>query len=152
MPNSNKVKGDRAERAAMATCIRLGFPWTEKTRAGYTRDHGDLHLETVHGRNGGPAVIAQVKDDRTIRWPVWLGELAEQVRNAKADHGFLIVKRPGLSERNADQWLAVTTLADHLLLLRAAGYGTALTEDESVRLADALAVSRDKPPGEGEIR
>ena len=152
MTSANKKKGDNAERAAMAACIRGGFPWTERTRAGYTRDYGDLHLETIHGRNGGPAIIAQVKDARVLRWIEWLGELAAQIRDAKADHGFLIVKRPGLSAENADQWLAVTTLADHLLLCRAAGYGSKLTEVESQRLADALAVSRAEPAGEGEIR
>lgn len=114
MSNPNKAKGDRAERTGRDYLRAHGFPGTERTRAGYTRDAGDLHLS--------PGVIAQVKDCRTLRWREWLAELAEQALEAQADIGLLIVKRPGMGDPG--QWLAVTTVERMTELLRGAGYGT----------------------------
>ncbi|MDP9144407.1 MAG: hypothetical protein M3N43_06885 [Actinomycetota bacterium] len=124
MTNANKRKGDWAELAVQKTLQRLGFPWTEKTRAGYARDHGDLHLCP------GPAAIAQVKNVRTPHWSEWLEQLAEQKTNAGADVAFLVWKRAGLGETRAGEWLAVMTLAEMTDLLRRAGYGETWTETE----------------------
>ena len=124
MTNTNKRKGDWAEAVVQKTLQRLGFPWTEKTRAGYARDHGDLHL--VPGR----LVVAQVKNVRTPIWSEWLTQLAEQVSNAGAQVGFLVWKRPGVGEARASEWLAVMTLEDMTVLLRRAGYGTPYDETE----------------------
>jgi hypothetical protein len=110
-----KIKGDWAE-VTVRNFLRLcGFPWCERTRAGYERDHGDLHLI--------PGVIAQVKNVRTPVWGEWLEQLAEQVSNAGADVGFLVWKRPRVGEARAGEWLAVMTLEQMALLLRRAGYG-----------------------------
>lgn len=121
MTNANKVKGDRAERAAREALRALGFPWCEKTRAGYERDLGDLHL--------GPGVIAQVKDWGRPDWTLWLRGLHQQMANAAADHGFLLVKRRGIGEPRAGEWLAVMTVEQMALLLRRAGYGSDLPSD-----------------------
>lgn len=120
LPNRMKQKGDRAEVAARDTLRELGFQWTERTKAGYARDTGDLHLI--------PGVIAQVKDVATPRWTEWIEGLHDQINNAGADHGFLIWKRRGFGETRAREWLAVMTLEQMALLLRRAGYGSELTD------------------------
>lgn len=117
MSNPNKRRGDAFELAVQDHLQANGFPWTEKTRAGYARDHGDLHLVP------GPAVIAQAKNFTRIRLPEWLAELAEQVEHADADHGFLVVKRRGVADPGRSY--AVLELDSLIALLRAAGYGTA---------------------------
>jgi hypothetical protein len=116
--NPHKAKGDRAERTARDFYRLAGFPGTERTRAGYPRDAGDLHLS--------PGTIAQIKNCRVPRWTEWLVQLAEQKREARADVAWLVVKRPGLAV--ADDWLAVMTVAEHAELVRRAGYGTPLDE------------------------
>lgn len=126
MTGTNKRKGDAAERAVQKALHALGFPWTEKTRAGYERDHGDLHLCP------GPAAIAQVKNARPPRWSEWLEQMAEQKSNAGADVAFLVWKRVGLGDARAGEWLAVMTLADMAELLRRAGYGSPLENEGEV--------------------
>lgn len=116
MTNPNKLKGDRAERAARDYLRTVGFPGAERTRAGYTRDAGDLHL--------APGVIAQVKDCKVLRWQEWLAGLNEQAAEAQADVGLLVVKRPG--QGNPGEWLAVMPLRKMAALLRLAGFGTSL--------------------------
>lgn len=123
MVNPQKRKGDQAERAVMAALHKLGFPWTEKTRAGYARDAGDLHLVP------GPAAIAQVKNVRTPRWSEWLEGLDAQIEEAKADVGFLVWKRVGIGDARANEWLAVMTLEHMAMLLRRAGYGDPVDEE-----------------------
>jgi hypothetical protein len=120
MSNSNKAKGDAYERAVQDYLQTSGFPWTEKTRAGYARDHGDLHLVP------GPAVIAQAKNHNRITLPEWLAQLEDQITAAGADHGFLAVKRRGVGDPGRSY--AVMELAGLVRLLRAAGYGTPLEE------------------------
>jgi hypothetical protein len=115
MSNPNKAKGDAFERAVQDYLQANGFPWTEKTRAGYARDHGDLHLVP------GPAVIGQAKNHARITLAEWLRELAEQIEYAGADHGFLAVKRRGVGDPGRSY--AVMELSALVRLLREAGYG-----------------------------
>lgn len=115
MASTQKNKGDAWERAVRDHCRARGFPWTEKTRAGYARDHGDLHLVP------GPAVIAQAKNHARLCLPEWLGQLDEQIADSGAEHGFLAVKRRGVT--NPGRAYAVLELDALLRLLRAAGYG-----------------------------
>lgn len=113
MPNPNKLRGDRAERAVRDYLRANGFPHCERTRAGYTRDAGDLHP--------APGLTVQVKDRAQYAWPEWLRQLDEQRDEAKADHAVLVVKRRNLGDPG--QWLAVMPLAAIARLLRDAGYG-----------------------------
>jgi len=115
MTNPNKRKGDRAEAAARDWYRTHGHPGTERTRAGYTRDAGDLHL--------GPGAMAQVKDWSRPAWSEWLAQVAEQKAEARADVAWLVVKRRGIGDPG--QWLAVMTVEQHNELLRAAGWGDA---------------------------
>lgn len=123
MSNPNKAKGDSFELAAQKYAQSHGFPWTEKTRAGYARDWADLHLEPV-----GRAVIAQCKNHNRLTFPEWLVQLRSQVERAGARHGFLVVKRRGVSDPGRS--LAVMELEQFLVLLREAGYGDEITETE----------------------
>ena len=123
MTNSNKRRGDWAERVVQAVFRRYGFPWTEKTRAGYERDLGDLHLVPAR------AVIVQVKNVRAPRWLEWLADLEEQKTNAGADVALLVWKPGGLGETRADEWLSVMRTRDMAELLRRAGYGHPLVDE-----------------------
>jgi hypothetical protein len=106
-PNRNKAKGDRAERAALESASKTMR--AKRTRAGYERDAGDLHLFTPGGK-----VIAQVKDCKAYAWPAWFEQLDAQIAEAEAVTGFLWVKRPGMGD--AGEWLAVMP-AKHMLKL-----------------------------------
>jgi hypothetical protein len=96
MAHPSKDKGDRHERATVAALTAL-FEGTgltvEKTKAGYERDGGDLHILT-------PArevlFVVQCKDWAVKDWrlPEWLRELAGQLITSHATRGFLSVKRP----------------------------------------------------------
>lgn len=113
--NPAKRKGDVFERAVLDVFRRNGFPWAQRTRAGYERDYGDLH--PLPGR----AIIIQAKNRARLNWVEWFRELDQQRRNAGADHAILVVKRPGIG--SAEDALAVMRLVDMIHLLRAAGYG-----------------------------
>jgi hypothetical protein len=108
LPNRNKEKGDRGERAALKAALDSGHD-AKRTRAGYERDAGDLHLFTPSGK-----VVAQVKDCKAYSWPAWFEQLDAQIAEAEAVTGFLWVKRPGMGD--AGEWLAVMP-AKHMLKL-----------------------------------
>ena len=107
-----------------------GFPGTERTRAGYTRDFGDLHLS--------PGALVQVKDCQVLRWSEWFTDLEEQIDGHGADVGFLMVKRPRMGPAQVGQWLAVMPVDRMTRLVRAAGYGTPLPEDSSLLIGSRL--------------
>lgn len=113
MPNPQKRKGDAWERAVAKALQSHGYPHAERTRAGWDDDRGDI--------NAAPGLVFQCKDQASKRWSTWLEELDEQIGNAKADHGVLIVKQKGVPD--ASQALAVMTLAQWTRLARQAGYG-----------------------------
>lgn len=118
MANSAKTKGDRFERAVLWAAQRAGFPNARRTRAGYERDSGDIHL--VRTRSG-PEVIVQCKDVVTPNWTEWLEQMDAQEEESGAKWSFLAWKRrrPGKSPLI----LAVMPLDSMLALYRAAGYG-----------------------------
>jgi hypothetical protein len=117
--NPSKRKGDRFELAVAKALRLLGYPHAERTRAGWAEDRGDI--------NAAPGLVVQCKDVARKEWGVWLRELADQVRHARADHGVLVVKQRG--NPNAAEALAVMTLEDWTRLARAAGYGVPLADD-----------------------
>lgn len=113
MANKNKAKGDQYERDVLAMCRDAGFPWAQRTRPGRREDEGDIHLT--------PGVIVQAKDVKALDWRGWLAQLADQIRCARATHGFLVVKRHGTGGR-PPLHLAVMPLDSMLELLREAGW------------------------------
>jgi hypothetical protein len=111
MTNVQKVKGDVFERLVRDHAEARGFR-AERTRAGYARDAGDVHLLTDAGR-----VLAtlQAKNHRTWCLAEWLRELAEQRTEAKALHAALVIKRRGVADPG--QSYVVLTLDNYLDLL-----------------------------------
>lgn len=122
MANANKQKGDRCERAALEWLTANGFPGAQRTRAGYQRDSGDIHLDPSVGL--APGVIAQIKDWGNDAWPAWLKGTCEQRDEAQAKHAILVRKLRGKADPS--EWLAVMRLEDMAVLLRDAGYGEPL--------------------------
>lgn len=115
MATPQQRKGSTFELAVQAHHVTHGFPHCEKTRAGYERDHGDLHP------CGDRTVVAQCKNVRRWDLAAWLRQLTDQIANAGAEHGYLVVKRPRIADPG--QAYVITTLDQHLALLHAAGYG-----------------------------
>ena len=134
--NRNKAKGDRAEMVARDFFRLNGFPGTERTRAGYTRDFGDLHLS--------PGALVQVKDCQRLRWSEWFTDLEEQIDSHGADVGFLMLKRPRMGSAQVGQWLAVMPVERMTRLVRAAGYGTPLPEDADSSLLTGSGWDQDE--------
>lgn len=119
MSNANKRKGDRAEIAVRDAFRALGFPHTERTRAGHPDDHGDMWL--------APGLMAQVKDVGKPEYGVWLEETEQQRAAGKADRAVLVHKRRGVAD--PAHWFVVMTVEQAADLLRAAGHGTPHDEE-----------------------
>ena len=98
MPNANKAKGDRAERAVRDFLVAQGFTGTFKTRAGFDDDLGDV----IVPRDPDPATrsgfAVQVKDWATPAWKAWFSQLADQVRVGGHRHGVIWWKRRGSAD------------------------------------------------------
>jgi hypothetical protein len=84
----NKQKGNRAELAVAEYLRTAGWPYAERSRAGWTDDRGDI--------DGIPGIVIEVKDQAKHDLPGWLRELAVETANARADVGVLVVKRRGV--------------------------------------------------------
>ncbi|MFE7744407.1 hypothetical protein [Nocardia sp. NPDC057455] len=126
MTSKQKRRGDDHERAQRDYYRAEGFPHAERTKAGYERDGGDVHLDPVIGI--APGVISQCKNVQSPRWSEWISELREQTANARAEVGFLAVKRRGVGA--AGEQLAVMPIREYLVLLRRAGYGEPIEAGE----------------------
>lgn len=113
MVNKNKRKGDWAEKVAAEFAKSKGFN-ARRTKAGYERDYGDIHLNPF---TLGGAII-QVKNVATPEWNKWLNEqLPLQAEEAKAEIAFILNKRPGQGEAKVGDWLAVMRYEDMLKLI-----------------------------------
>lgn len=122
MTSRQKAKGDRYERDIRMLARMNGFPHAERTKAGYERDAGDIHLDPSPIL--GPEAVIQCKDVRTPNWSEWLEQLEKQKGESRAEVAFIALKRsrPG----KAPLHLAVLPLDEMFTLLRRAGYGTPL--------------------------
>lgn len=119
----NKRKGDVFERAIRDHCRAAGWD-ADRTRAGYERDYGDIHLAASVT---GPAVILQAKNEKTINLAGYVRDTHEQRVAAGAEHGAAVVKRRGVGDPG--QSYVITTLDDYLRLLEAAGYTSTVPEE-----------------------
>lgn len=125
MAHPNKLKGDRWERAARDYCLAEGFD-ADRTRAGYERDHGDIHLAATPA---GPQVILQAKNEARIDLASYVRDTEAQRVAAGAEHGAAVVKRRGVGDPGSSY--VVMTLDDYLRLLRQAGYASAIPEEKT---------------------
>lgn len=128
--NKPKQIGTAAETAVTRYCQANGFPLAERRALAGRDDLGDILL--------CPGVIIEVKahktySDNDIR--AWLTETRREMFNAKADYGFLVVKRQGKGDAQVGAWWAITEdngspmfmfLQDALLRLRRHGWGDEL--------------------------
>lgn len=149
MTNRPKQIGTAAESAVVKALRAHGFPHAERRALSGAADHGDILL--------CPGVIAEVKGGAAAKdasdglLQVWWEETQREKINARADVALLIVARRGIGPANADRWWAVMPLdqlrqmlgawdpvptgtglvrlhlRDAAILLRAYGYGEALT-------------------------
>jgi Holliday junction resolvase len=111
--NSNKIKGDKAEREACALLTEFtGYEVERRFGAGMENDKGDLV--------GIPDTVVQVcdlknKSDAVLRKP---REAEQQRLNAKVDHAITMVrfnKRLGCKE--GDNWRVVMTIEQYARLI-----------------------------------
>lgn len=121
--NPNKAKGDRFEAALRDYLAAEGFS-VDRTRAGYERDHGDLH---IHDGYGNHRAIVQAKNVKAWNIAGWLRQLREQLAAGRGEHGVLVVKRPGVAD--PAQQYAIVEFGEYARLLRQAGYGVQNRED-----------------------
>lgn len=117
MVNPSKRKGDEMEWALLAWAGRfladVGSPLTvERTRAGYERDHGDLHVLTPDR-----VLLAawQAKNRREWSISAWVDQTAWQAQQARARFGALFVKRPRVADPG--RTFAIMPATEYLRLL-----------------------------------
>ncbi len=109
--------GRRAENAVVEFLVRAGWPFAERRRLQGTKDRGDIAAI--------PGVVVQVKGGNggatgRVRLGEWLDDTEEQIENAGADTGVLIVKRP--RKGRAEDWYAVMPAHRWAKLMKEAGY------------------------------
>lgn len=138
MTNRPKQIGTAAETAVVRFAQANGFPRADRLTLSGSFDRGDIDL------TGDRRVIVEVKAHKSFsdaQVIIWLGDTERERINARADHAFLVVKRPGKGAAQVHHWWAVELetvspkcaarpvyryLGDYLTLLRDRGYG----EDE----------------------
>ena len=111
-PGGAKVKGRETENLLVDWLHRNGAPHAERRRLAGVADRGDV--------GGWPGVCVEIKSGAKVDVAGWLAELAVEVRNAKADVGFVAVRPKGRPD--PDGWWAVMPLPALLRLLVDAGW------------------------------
>lgn len=130
MTNSHKDKGDRWERDTIEVLARVLGPYgltVERTKAGYPRDGGDVHVLTPSGQ---VLATVQCKSWNQTEWnlPQWLGNLGVQRAEARARFGVLALKRPRVAD--AAHGYAMTEIETWAVML------AAVVEREIIHRAD----------------
>lgn len=113
MTNRHKAKGDRFELAITEHVNGAGVE-ARRTRAGYERDYGDIHLAPGVA---APLAILQCKNERRIDLAGYVRATEAQRLEAGAEHGATVVKRPGVAAPG-EQYV-VLTLDGYLKLVKA---------------------------------
>lgn len=120
MSNPSKRKGDQFEWNLIALAndpagrlAEAGLT-VERTRAGYERDEGDLHVLTPDRQR---LAALQAKNRRERKWSEWLADTERQGVAAHARFAALIVKRNGIGD--VGRSYVISTVAAYLDLLAA---------------------------------
>ena len=115
MSNPNKRRGDEYECAVCAFAAEhldeTGLS-VKRTRAGYERDYGDLHVLTP---DRALLAVVQAKNRREMRLAGWTDATMAQAHAARARFGALAVKRPRVAD--VGRSYAVMPLDTYLRLL-----------------------------------
>lgn len=109
-------KGREAENFAVRFLSEHGWPSIERKRLRGAKDQGDL--------TGAPGLMFEVKylgRNVSARMAAWMRQVDVQTVHAKADFGVLIVKPPGIGERNAGKFWALMRWDEWLRLMARAG-------------------------------
>lgn len=114
--NPQKNKGSAYERSIVNYLNECGFG-TERTRAGWTDDRGDVH--GISDRLGVPFTV-ECKNHQRLNLAGWISELHAEIGNAKGVLGVLVHKRRG-TQNPAEQY-ATLPLGMLVSLLKEAGY------------------------------
>lgn len=120
MSNPSKAKGDQFEwdliKLANDPAGRLAETGliVERTRAGYERDEGDLHVLTADRQR---LATLQAKNRRERKWSEWLAATERQGVAARARFAALVVKRNGIGD--VGRSYVISTVAAYLDLLAA---------------------------------
>ncbi|NMF29611.1 hypothetical protein [Cellulosimicrobium aquatile] len=151
MVNRPKNIGTAAETAVVRTARTRGFPHADRLTLTGNKDRGDIGL--------CPGVILEIKGGEKARAASdldierWLAETNREAVHAAADVAFLVTQRRGVGYPNAHRWWAWwrldwldslrdldpkhvhfgpvrMLLDDALTLIRTAGYGQPLTDQE----------------------
>lgn len=148
--NKPKRIGTAAETAVARYLQAHGFPHAERRALRGIQDAGDI--------TGIPGICVEVKGGEAAKAASdllvadWLEETEKERVNARADIGVLVLQRRGVGPANAGRWWAVISLdfismlthgydgsgipvrmllADAVRLLRTAGYGDPLADEEA---------------------
>ena len=114
MTTPSQAKGSRHERNIAEYLVSKG--WKRAVRrggAGATNDRGDI--------DGLYGVVIEAKDEKRHDYSGYLRELINEVKNAKASTGVVIVKKRGTT--NVGEYYALMTVDMWVELLKEAGYG-----------------------------
>lgn len=90
-----------------------GFPFAERIALAGAADKGDVKV--------CPGVISEVKNCASKKLPAWFRELAAEIKNANAEHGFLLMKPEGIGRTRVGQWWAGMLVGDFEKLCIQAG-------------------------------
>lgn len=123
--SKNKAKGTAAETALVKYLRANGFAGAERRALAGALDMGDLL--------GAGQLVWEVKNQRTYAIPEWLRELKDEKRNARQEHGVLVVKPRGVGLSDVNDWWAILTIKDFTELARDAGHGD---ERQATRATD----------------
>jgi len=111
MTSPSKVRGAKWERDIVDFLNGQGWE-VERTRSGWADDRGDIH--------GVPGVCIEAKDQKKHALGSWADERDVETINAKADIGFLVVKRLRKASPAHAYW--IMSGYDAVTLLKKAGY------------------------------
>lgn len=105
MVNRPRRKGTSAESTVVDFLKEHGWPYAERRALAGSLDLGDI--------TGCPGLVWEVKaTSHDFHMGAWMTETLDERRNAKADHGILVVKPPRFGEKKIGHWLAVMVAWD----------------------------------------
>ena len=110
--SKSKQKGTAAETAVVKYLQSNGFPYAERRALHGINDKGDI--------TGCGPVVFEVKDHATLKLSEWVGELKDEIANAKANTGTVVAKKRGTLK--VEDWYAVLPFGVFVELLKEAGY------------------------------
>ena len=113
MSTPAKRKGSQYERDVVKWLISMGYPCAERAYgAGRHDDVGDI--------DGIDGVVIECKNEKKFNIPGYLQELEDEMINADAETGVVLIKKRGTS--NISESYAVMPAELWVNLLKQAGY------------------------------